>query len=127
MKTQIFAYDGIVGIKAGSAFVNDPTQPGQLGCIVKVDEVEITEDAYNILCSLDRSNDVLGDVSCWAANDKLNYFSWMGISNRFLTPGCVGDRDFNPSLLKDKITSIEVPDDFIVMVLKYKSENHPCE
>lgn len=52
MKTKVFGYKGIIGaetdLKQG-VFLNDPMATGQCGCIVSVDELEINQEAIDIL------------------------------------------------------------------------------
>lgn len=116
MKTQIFAYKNIVGISAGDKLVNDPCQPGQLGCIVDINEIEISREAYNILRTLKKCRGSLGDVMCWSCTDPDEgeaYFGWLGGFKAMITKETEGDRDFNPSLLKSQIVeNLIVPEDF---------------
>src|SRR5574338_1129605 len=107
MKTKIFEYKGFVGIEAGDQFVNDPTQKGQLGCIVKIENVEISKGAFDFLFSLRKSHDAIGDVMCWG-----EYFAWMGGYKMIINKNCEGDRDYNPELLKSQICEVEPTEDF---------------
>ena len=48
---QIFAYKGNLGINLDmkGKFLNEPTSPGQLGCVVSTTEVEITKEAKELI------------------------------------------------------------------------------
>jgi len=52
MKTKIFGYKGIVGAQTdleNGVFINQPLAHGQCGCIVSVDELEIDQEAIDLL------------------------------------------------------------------------------
>lgn len=106
-KTKIFEYKGYVGIVAGDSLVNDPTQPGQLGCIVSLKDVEISQAAFEILKGIPKSNDDIGDVMCWD-----EFFGWMGGPAKVLSKESEGDRDYNPNLLSDYIAEVEPTQSF---------------
>lgn len=116
MKTQIFAYKNIVGISAGDKFINDPTQPGQLGCVVDIKEIEISQEAFDVLGKLKKCGGSFADVMCWKGaglNEGQTYFAWLGGFKTMITLQNEADRDFNPSLLKPQIVdNLEVPQDF---------------
>lgn len=44
-KTTIFEHKGRVGIQAGDKLLNNPDSPGQLGCLVDLSDVIISEAA----------------------------------------------------------------------------------
>lgn len=107
--TRIFAYRGYVGVSAGDAFVNDPSAPGQLGCIVLIENVDISQEAYDLLQKVKRSRDSIGDVMCWGTT-----FAWMGQASRVIdVKKAEGDRDYAPELLKGRITPVEPVKQFI--------------
>lgn len=107
MKTKIFEYKGHVGIQAGDKFINDPDQPGQLGCLVDISEIEISKEAFDVLKTVKKSHDAIGDVMAFGTT-----FGWMGGYKYLLHPKAEGDRDYEPSILESRITEVEIPDDF---------------
>ncbi len=118
-KTLIFEYKGRVGIKAGTKFINDPSKPGQLGCIVNVKEIEISKTALDILMNITKNHDAIGDLMCWKAGD-INCFGWMGGYTYLLHPQAQGDRDYTPSLLKSQVSFVPPPPEFTKAVNKLK-------
>lgn len=57
MKTAfIFAYKGHLGaeVDVDGKFLNSPTSPGQLGAVIDTKEVEITQEARDLIKSLGR-------------------------------------------------------------------------
>jgi hypothetical protein len=115
MKTKIFAYKGRVGILAGDKFVNDPSQPNQLGCVVKLSEVEVSREAFEILNNIKRSHDDIGDVMCWG-----ECFAWLGGPKTMLNDKAEGDNSYQPSLLVNYIADVEIPEEFKNAVDKIK-------
>ena len=52
MRAQIFAYEGVLGAitdPENGLFLNDPKQPGQLGVVIPVEEIDITSEAISLL------------------------------------------------------------------------------
>lgn len=108
MKTRIFVYKDHIGIAAGDKLVNDPSSPGQLGCIVDLSEVEISKEALDALKTVKKSTSSLGEVMCFG-----NTFGWMGgVKYVFKAQELTADRDYEPKLLEKCIADIEVPVDF---------------
>lgn len=115
MKTRIFAYKGRVGILAGDKTVNNPSDPNQLGYVVNLSEVEISREAFEALNKIKRSHDNIGDVMCWGST-----FAWLGGPKTMLNEKAEGDNSYDPSLLVNYITEVEIPQDFINAVDKIK-------
>jgi len=49
---KIFAYKGNVGVEIdheNGKFLNDPNAGGQLGCVIRTDEVEISQEAKDLI------------------------------------------------------------------------------
>lgn len=100
-KTQIMFYGNVVGISGGDTFVNKPDEPGQLGCVVDQDHLEISRDALEFLKRLHRCSDSIGDVMCFQSIPQGRViFGWMGPKNQIISADRVGDRDFKPELLE---------------------------
>lgn len=58
---KIFAYKGNLGIEIdmeNGKFINDPKAGGQLGCVIRTDEVEISKEAKDLInaCGRDRGS-----------------------------------------------------------------------
>ena len=52
MKTKIFSYKNFIGAETDldkGVFLNDPRGNGQLGCVVALEEIEITKEAKDLL------------------------------------------------------------------------------
>lgn len=118
--TRIFAHNGRVGIEAGDKFINDPTQPGQLGCIVDLKYVVISREALDVLKKVKKSHDAIGDVMCWQCDDGMQCFGWMGGMKYLLHTNADADRDYNPSLLESRVQQVDAPEDFIKVLKKSK-------
>lgn len=122
MKTQVFAYRGYVGIMCpkenAEGLINDPNKPGQLGIAVNAESVEFSPDAVDLLKTVERSNDDLGDVDMFETTDNKIIFGWLGGFNRVVDPTlCTGARDTNFGLIKDEwIKEIDPPGSFKVHI-----------
>jgi hypothetical protein len=65
MKTKIFAYKGALGAETDmekGKFINKPLDDGQLGCVICVTEIEITQEAVNLLKSASREGGSFGPI-----------------------------------------------------------------
>lgn len=111
--TKIFAYNGRVGIEAGDKFINDPTQEGQLGCVVDLKDVIISREALGILMKIGKSLDSIGDVMCWECDNGQQCFAWLGGFKHLVHMRAEGDRDYDPTLLESRIKKVDPPKDFI--------------
>lgn len=104
MKTQVFAYKNVIGIKSdfkAEGLINDPTQVGQLGFILNMKDVEISQEAIDLLLKIKKSRDAIGDIMAWEAihdNRPIICFAFLGGPLRMITKDNEGDRDYNPSL-----------------------------
>lgn len=108
-KTRIFEYKGYVGIDGGTKLINDPNDVSQLGCIVDLNEVEISKEALAILKSLPKGHDDLGDIMCFGKT-----FAWLGGIRKVIRPDIPleGDSDYTPSLLEKYVTDVEPTEEF---------------
>jgi len=118
-KTMVFAYNGILGLLAGKTFVNDPTQPGTLGPVVALDQLEITQEALDLLKTIPKREDSVGDVMAWSTSADASLppaivFGWLGGPLHMLNPkGASADRDYDPDLLAPAVVenfSVKIPD-----------------
>ncbi len=107
MKTKIFEHAGYVGIEPGDKVISDPSQPGQLGTLIEVSEIEISPKAFDFLLNIPKSDSSLGDIMCFE-----DVFGFLGYGNHFVHPDTEGDRDYNPEILRKCITEVEAPAEF---------------
>jgi hypothetical protein len=115
MRTQVFAYKGLIGIKSdikAEGLLNNPLEKGQLGFIIKAEFVDIQLEALELLKTIPKSCDAIGDVDVEKYSNGIS-FSWLGGPMRLLDPKKVsGSRYYDPSLISAK-KDVETPKDFI--------------
>lgn len=118
MRTSVFTYKGYIGIESdvkAEGLLNSPTQPGQLGFVVDANSVDIQPEALELLKTIKKGSDSLGDVDVFSAGDKI-VFSWLGGPLRLIDPKKItGSRDYNPSLLKSNV-EVKPTEEFIKAV-----------
>jgi hypothetical protein len=103
MKTRVFAYKGYVGAETdleNGVFLNDPMKTGQCGCIVSVDELEITQEAIDLIRTARTGCDDIADIMLGKDHICLLGFGHHLISLE-LTPSC--DRT-----LLDRLAPVEL-------------------
>lgn len=116
MKTQIFEYKGNLGATTdfeNGKFINDPKAPGQLGCVIDVNEIEISENAKNLIRSANREGGSFAELMLTEHGDGGASIGLMGgVKHHFGKNFSIG-RTCSLSVL-DKIisTNIEAPDDY---------------
>lgn len=132
MLTNVFAYKGIIGIACNpqaSGLINDPTQPGQLGVLIDLQYMRFTTEAVNLLKTINKGRDSIGDIMCWQAGDK-KCFGWMGGWLMLFKPEqAVADRDYAPELITSELIddSIVIPQGFIDAVDEGEGESNDEE
>lgn len=116
MKTTVFAYKGIIGIKSdvkSEGLINDPTQPGQLGFVLDASQVEFSPEAIEALKKIKRGHGSLGDVDCFKSDDGQIVFAFLGGPWAMFDPEsgveAARDTDFN---LLTPTDGVEIPEDF---------------
>ena len=115
MRTQVFAYKGVVGIKSdfkAEGLLNKPDQPGQLGFVVDASFVDISPEALKLLKKVPRSGDDIGDVDVFKTNGKMVVFAWMGGPMKAFKPedGVSGSSSYDASLLKANPSVVADPE-----------------
>ncbi len=117
MTAIIFEYNGNVGveidIKEGK-FLNDPLAPGQLGCVISTEEIEISPAAIEIIKKAPRSGGSFAELML------TKHDPGPGSSIGILSHGKVNlgndfeiGRECDLSILEDcNIKEFEAPDDF---------------
>lgn len=124
---QIFAHKGIIGIcaltvdeteekgyKLSEAIVNNIEEPGQLGCVCEADKCEFSQEAIDLLKTVKKSGDCIGEVDIYGDPNKV-IFNWLGGPTRMLdVETAEGSRDYNPSLY-DHVTVVpnNPPQEFV--------------
>lgn len=111
MKTKIFAYKGILGAETdleNGIFLNNPKASGQLGCVIPIEEIEITQEAIDLLKKAPREKGSFAPITLMENNIGLLGFHKHLFKDEDL---CIG-RDCKLSTL-DKLTVVDyIPDDF---------------
>lgn len=120
MRTQVFAYKGIVGIKSSydaEGLLNKPSEPGQLGFVVDASFVDISPEALEVLKKVPRSGDDIGDVDVFKDNSGRVIFCWMGSNMKVVKvdDGMSGSSTYDASLLKSK-AGVLPDEDFVKFV-----------
>lgn len=115
----MFAYKHFIGIKSdlkAEGLLNDPSQPGQLGFVVKARSIEISKEAMELLKLIPKSGDCIGDIDIHESNAG-PIFNWLGGPWALLNTRSEisGSRDYDPSLLDGVVTIVKnnPPKDFI--------------
>ena len=80
-----------------------PTGDGRLGCVVTdtKNRLGVSEEAFDLMKTIKRNHDAIGDISWWECDDGTHAFAYFGSIHRVINPeSAEGDRDFRvtPSL-----------------------------
>lgn len=123
MRTQVFSYKGIIGIKSNikaEGLLNKPTEKGQLGFVVDAKYVDISPEALNLLKHIKRSSDDIGEVDVFQSSQGKVIFAWLGGPWKYLNPNheeVTGSNTYDASLLHAN-NNVEIPKDFKAFVDK---------
>jgi len=105
LRTQVFAYRGIVGIQSScdaEGLLNKPKEKGQLGFVVDASYVDISSEALDLIKKVKKSCDCIGDIDVYKSSNCI-VFSWLGRPWEMFKPELVsGSREFNPDLLRSR-------------------------
>lgn len=102
MKTKVFAHKGIIGISSdeNADGVIAKFGNGNIGCVCDASQVEISKEAFDLLLTIPRGRDSLGDIDVFKANDGMVIFAWLGGYLKVLDPKKIqASREYNPKLL----------------------------
>ena len=114
METRVFAYKGVIGIQSdpkSDALIAKP-ENGGIGCVADASKVKFSKDAVDLLKTIKKGSDDLGDVDVFKANDGTVVFGWMGNYLRVVVPKeSEGSREYDPSLLAPT-DGVEPTDEF---------------
>ena len=120
MRTQIFSYKGnlaaITDLKEGK-FINNPTAPGELECIVSTSEIDITTKAKELIRNAKRKNNSFAEIMLTKHTDPVPHgkssIRLMGITKHHFGKAFAISRDCELSVLDDCTeTEIEIPTDY---------------
>lgn len=111
--TIVFSYKGVVGIKShdkSNALIAKPGG-GNLGCVCDASKIKISKEALELLKTISRGHDGLGDIDVFKAGDKV-IFGWLGGYLKAFKPNQIeASRDYNPKLLSAS-EEVEIPEEF---------------
>ncbi len=108
-RTQVFAHNGVVGIKSGfkvEGLQNDPSKPGQLGFVLDAKYIDISKEALDLLKKVPQSHDDIGDVDVWRAGNLI-IFVFLGGPLALITNESTGSNSHNASLLEGVATIVD--------------------
>lgn len=118
MKTKIFAYKGALGAETDldkGNFLNNPKDVGQLGCVISTKEIQITQEAKDLLKKAPREGGSFAPIMLTEASD--DFESSLGLMGfwKHLFVGedlCIG-RICQTSVLDDcEVVEMEIPKEF---------------
>lgn len=125
---RVFGYKGYIGITGFSdsvdfsnddpltlsdltpALINNPLADGQLGFVCRMEQCEFNQEAIDILKTVKKSGDCIGDVDIFDSSDGA-VFSWLGGPTTVIGPDSEGSSTYNPSLLPEAV-EVGAPEGF---------------
>jgi len=118
MRTQIFAYRGVIGALTDlneGKFINDPKSEGQLGCVIHTSEIDITKEAKELIKNAPREGGSFAPIMLTKhADGSGSSIGLMGFWKHAFAGEdlCIG-RDCKTEVLEDCTeVEMEVPVDF---------------
>ncbi len=102
MKTQVFAHKGVIGIKSNETVEGIELLPqGYMPFIgVNLSQVEFQQEAIDLIKTIRKGDDVMGDIATIKKEDGTILFVWFGTYGKVFTPETsVTGKDFDPELL----------------------------
>lgn len=115
MKTRVFGYKGVLGATTDlekGKFLNDPMAIGQCGCIVSIDELEINQEAIDLLRTATVGSDDIAEIMLGK-----NYICLLGFHKHIIDLEITSSCD--KTLLNRLIpTTFDIDPDFINFVEK---------
>lgn len=121
MRTKIFAYKGVIGIKSAltaDGIVNNPEENGLVFnerghvmldenkqkiripvFLVRASCVDISPEALDLLKKIKKGKEPIGEVMSYKAGE-VDIFGWTGGPLKILSSKVLGDVNYNPSILK---------------------------
>jgi hypothetical protein len=88
MKTKVFIFRDYIGIESSPECEGIMAHPaaGSLGVVCYANSVEFSPEAVELLKTIKKSDDDLGDVNIFQTLDNTIIFSWMGGYKRLVDP-----------------------------------------
>lgn len=124
MKTKMFAYKGNIGAESdieNGKFINNPKGGGQLGIVIDIKEVEITQEVVDILKSASRDGGSFASIMLTKHSDEavgtggsVASIGLMGFGKHFFPKSeiAIGRTCDKEILDLCTISEIETPQDF---------------
>lgn len=115
MEIKIFAYNGFVGIMSDPDSDGMIAKPGNgnLGCVCDASKVKISQEAIELLKTVPKGADDIGDIDVFKADDNRVIISWFGGYYKVIDPKkSEAARDTNFYLLTPATEEVEVPESF---------------
>ena len=115
MEIKIFAYNGFVGIMSDPDSDGMIAKPGNgnLGCVCDASKVKISQEAIELLKTVPKGADDIGDIDVFKADDNRIIISWFGGYYKVIDPKkSEAARDTNFYLLTPATEEVEVPESF---------------
>jgi hypothetical protein len=77
--TKVFIYKGVIGIQSEETSEALLVKPdvGTLGCICDASKVKISKEALDVLKTIPKGHDGLGEIDTYQSGDKI-LFMWLG-------------------------------------------------
>lgn len=122
MRTKIFSYRGIVGIKSdpkAEGLVNDPDGPNQMGYVLDASHIDVSQEALDILKNIKKGTSSFAEIDVFKDNSGRVILGFFGGPLVMIHPTeTEASRDYEPTLLDGvaKLVPNEPPEDFRVVV-----------
>ncbi len=117
--TKIFYYKGFIGIQSNEnsdALIAKPGN-GNLGCVCDASKVKISQEALDVLKTIPRGRDGLGEIDVFKSGDMIT-IGWIGGYLKAFKPSDIEtSRDYDPNLLSAD-DDVEIPIEFMDFIDK---------
>ena len=121
MKIKVFSYKGFIGVESSPECEGIIAHPKftNIGVVCKADSVEFSASAVELLKSIPKGHDSLGDINIFKTIDGEIVFSWLGGYCVFIdSKKSQFSRDCDTSLFKPT-EGVAIPDNFKAAVDEY--------
>jgi hypothetical protein len=116
--TTIFTHKGVIGIQSdpdSDALIAKP-ENGSLGCVCHATKIKISKEALDLLKTIPRGHDSLGEINVFKDSEGNVIFGWFGGYLKAFVPSDIEtSRDYDPSLLTHS-DGVETPKSFIEFI-----------
>jgi len=117
-RTKVFAHRGVVGILSSpeAELIAHPGG-GNIGCVADASIVDFSQEAIDVMKTIKKNGDAIGDIDVFKADDGKVIFGWFGSYLRPIVPDeCEAARGTDLSLISASTEPVEVPQEFIEFV-----------